>query len=360
MKDTDRHVLDQLKSFLGSREPLNSKKLRMLNKKLTPPEWGELFDFFAQSILSFQGKTRDLEQTLEQSLVCWLHCPHKETLGPPFIKALSPVGESIFLFYFSHRRKKNSLAEHLLFSAGVHLLCRMGPNPGLESYLLSLGNHDDWPVRLSLLSHFAEAGYRNKKYDSFDKLFQRYGYTSMEFLFFLYRFSGSRPDVVLFLGRLFPLILCSKNGETQEILYHAVRHFTLKSPKNVLRFYRSMGSFFIQEPGHPGLESFLHHLDGLVSFSLTIRQPFLGFDLFMEIHRFLEVTPKAQNILDGMGQNKKLKKKMDQLRDQNSPFIPWIQKPPKEEPIKGDEKDPWDVLLALDRWGSAWIHRKRG
>lgn len=198
--------------------------------------------------------------------------------------------------------------QHCL-EAAVILVCEIGkalieqhrkdPNPErlkalshLTTYLLSVSNHNNYAIRLSLIHYFgflSSAGYHRT---DFERVLERFGYTVLDFVFSLLFKKNTESLALQYLLENVPLVLETESS-AQRIVHDIFKYYLLKKPDRFSLFLRTLGDWLMTNLATDAKRMYLKHLGALLKIVAQLNHRPLTNDIMACIYRvedpFLDV-----------------------------------------------------------------------
>jgi hypothetical protein len=195
-----------------------------------------------------------------------------------------------------------------IFSTAVILICELGlaiydydkknsnSFPGakrlldhIATYLLSVSNHNNGCIRLSLLHYFGRTTADIEDKVSFNRIMSRFGHTVLDHLFALLFNKRSEAVALRFLLDNLPFVLLG-DIHSQRILHETFKYYMLKYPERFSLFMHTLVDhvriFSEDTENRKARSCLLQHLGALLNLVNEVNHRILGREILLAICRF--------------------------------------------------------------------------
>lgn len=291
---------------------LKWRDMRTLKRNFSQEEQREIIKHMTKRMCE-RAESRLSAEIVIESLLIWVATASSEAIVDAFVDQMfeEPARESatrtLVEVALTTEVTDNGHDEHI-FATAVVLICELGlaiydydrKNPGsfpgarrlldhVATYLLSVSNHNNSCIRLSLLHYFGRTSEGVEDKVSFNRIMGRFGHTVLEHLFASLFNKRSEGIALRYLLDNLPFVL-GGDVHSQRILHETFKQYMLKQPERFALFIHTLVDHVRGMPqdadGARAKTCLLQHLGALLSLVSEVNHRVLGRDLLVAICRF--------------------------------------------------------------------------
>ncbi|MBQ48691.1 MAG: hypothetical protein CMP10_14925 [Zetaproteobacteria bacterium] len=312
--------LEAAKELVDYGAIISWKDMKSIRKELNKEDQLELVRHFAVRLAERVENRLPEEIILESLLVFLAHTQDDEVLAAFLGELLVQPNrvEACFLLVELAITSEITEEEHDedIFALAVALICELGLGiqnmvhgeygadfeeapkliDHIATYLLSVSNHSNNCVRLSLLNYFGEVARYSNDMNGFNRIMNRFGHTVLEHLFLLLFNKRSEAIALQFLLDNIPFVLQADN-QSQRILHQTWKFYMLKKPERFSLFLQTLAKHLKELPESESDQPkriYMQHLAMLLKVASEVNHRDLGREIMCAMVSFAEDSYKDE------------------------------------------------------------------
>jgi hypothetical protein len=305
-------TVDEVKQLVDYGILLKWREMRTLKRNFTEAQQCDIIRHMTKRMCE-RSESRLSAEIVIESFLIWVSTAASEALVDAFLDQMfdEPGRESasrtLVEVALTSEVTDNGHDEQI-FSTAVILICELGlaiytfdrdnPNnfPGakkllehIATYLLSVSNHNNSRIRLSLMHYFGRTTANIEDKVSFNRVMSRFGHTILDQLFSQLFDKRSEAIALRFLLDNLPFVL-QGDIHSQKILHETLKYYMLKQPERFALFMHAFVDhvkiFAKEHQNKKARTCLLQHLGALLNLVSEVNHRILGREILVAICRF--------------------------------------------------------------------------
>lgn len=305
-------TINDVKELIDYGVLLKWRDMRTLKRHFSESQQAEIIRHMTKRLCERASSRLSAEIVIE-SLLIWLANAASESLVEAFLDQMfeepdrEAAAKTLVEVALTTEVTDNGHDEQV-FATAVILICELGlsiydyerknPNgfPGakrlldhIATYLLSVSNHNNTSIRLSLMHYFGRTTVEISDKIAFNRIMSRFGHTVLDHLFSLLFIKRTEGVALRFLLDNLPFVL-EGDIHSQRILHETLKYYMLKQPERFALFLHTLvdqvKEIGVERNNDKARTCLLQHLGALLNLVSEVNHRVLGREILIAMCRF--------------------------------------------------------------------------